>query len=180
MIKTENEITRISSGVLQPENTALINQILGLSFWRKATDDEDYLDPIIKKDAGFLLESTNLNRDLQINKFVPKIISLVNMTVKGSLNRVERVYWNWYSNNSETTFHQDSHLQNKYSIIYNLHSNDGGTEFKINDEIYFVKSVESQILFFKSNIWHRGIAPKKQKNRYALNILCYEGEDVRN
>tara|TARA_R100000808_G_scaffold24772_1_gene58202 strand:+ start:3994 stop:4533 length:540 start_codon:yes stop_codon:yes gene_type:complete len=179
MIKTDNQITRINSGVLQPENTGLINQLVDLSFWKKAID-EKYLDPINQIDSGFFLNSMNLDKGLEINKFVPKIIKLVNMTVKGRINKVERIYWNWYHNNSKTMFHQDSYLENKYSVIYNLHSNDGGTEFKINDKIYFVKAVESQILFFKSNIWHRGVAPTKQKNRYCLNILCYEGEDVRN
>ena len=60
---------------------------------------------------------------------------------------------------------------NKFSIIYNLHDNDGGTEFKINNEIKFYKSEESTALLFPSKIEHRGVSPTKDLNRFSLNIL---------
>ncbi len=64
----------------------------------------------------------------------------------------------------------DSKLDNKYSILYNLHNNDGGTEFKINDKLKFFKSNESEAILFPSKIEHRGIAPKVNPNRFCLNI----------
>ena len=60
---------------------------------------------------------------------------------------------------------------NKFSIIYNLHDNDGGTEFKINNEVKFYKSEESTALLFPSKIEHRGVSPTKDLNRFSLNIL---------
>ena len=68
-------------------------------------------------------------------------------------------------------FHEDDLQDNKFSIIYNLHDNDGGTEFRLNDEIKFIQSEESKAIVFPSKIEHRGIAPKNNINRFALNMV---------
>jgi len=57
------------------------------------------------------------------------------------------------------------------SIIYNVHSNDGGTEIKIGDKTEFVPSVSSQAILFPSCLWHRGISSKQDPQRFSLNIL---------
>jgi hypothetical protein len=82
-----------------------------------------------------------------------------------------RVYWNWYAPGALMEFHQDGNKDNYYSIIYNIHNNDGGTEFNINNKIKFFKSVESEALLFPSILYHRGMAPKESLNRFALNII---------
>ncbi len=69
------------------------------------------------------------------------------------------------------TFHDDEKKDNYYSIVYNLHNNDGGTEFKINDKIEFYPSVVSQAIVFPSKLIHRGIAPNKFYNRFSLNMV---------
>lgn len=81
--------------------------------------------------------------------------------------------WNWYNRNSVTKFHEDMEEDNCYSIAYNLHTNDGGTEFKINDKIQFYPSIEGEALFFPSKLLHRGIAPKTTPHRFMLNITGY-------
>ena len=86
------------------------------------------------------------------------------------IKNITRINWNWYNKNSVTEFHQDSIDDNYYSILYNLHTNDGGTEFKINDKVEFYPSVAGEALFFPSKILHRGIAPKTTPNRFILNI----------
>ena len=68
-------------------------------------------------------------------------------------------------------FHMDNHEDNRFSIIYNLHDSDGGTEFKINDKVDFHKSIESQAILFPSKLYHRGVAPKTNPNRFSLNIM---------
>jgi len=92
-----------------------------------------------------------------------------NMSMK--FKDIKRIYWNWYHSTSLMEYHIDSNYDNLYSIIYNLHDNDGGTEFKLNDEIIFYKSVESKAIIFPSKISHRGVAPKKDLNRFSLNII---------
>ncbi len=68
-------------------------------------------------------------------------------------------------------FHRDADGDNEYSTLYNIHDNDGGTEIKINNEVKFYKSIESKALMYPSIIYHRGVAPKKDFNRFSLNIL---------
>jgi len=68
-------------------------------------------------------------------------------------------------------YHIDSNYDNLYSIIYNLHDNDGGTKFKINDKVTFYKANESEALLFPSKLIHKGVAPKKSLNRFSLNIV---------
>ena len=58
---------------------------------------------------------------------------------------------------------------NCLSIIYNLHNNDGGTNFKNNK---IVKSKEGQAVVFDSHNLHKGISSKNIPVRYALNIVC--------
>jgi hypothetical protein len=99
------------------------------------------------------------------------IFDLINKKSILKFTEITRVYWNWYNSNSQTCFHPDSFEDNQYSIIYNLHNSDGGTEFKIEDKTIFYPSIESEALIFPSKIYHRGIAAKKNINRFALNIL---------
>jgi hypothetical protein len=65
-------------------------------------------------------------------------------------------------------FHQDMVEKGYVSIVYNMHDNDGGTEFK---DDKFIKSKEGQAILFESNLFHRGVAPKKTNHRFSLNIL---------
>ena len=75
--------------------------------------------------------------------------------------KINRVYWNWYHPGSVMKFHLDVEEDNKFSIIYNLHDNDGGTEIKINDKILFYKSKESEFYFFLVNCTIKELLQKK-------------------
>ena len=58
---------------------------------------------------------------------------------------------------------------NCLSIVYNLHNNDGGTDFKNNK---IIKSKEGQAIVFNSDYLHKGVSSKNIPVRYALNIVC--------
>jgi len=128
-----------------------------------------------KMDSGFVVTSfSDGNPSFQIdslNIYAKVILDAVCHKSFFQYRTLRRFFWNWYHSNSQTEFHQDNVADNQVSIIYNLHDNDGGTEFRIGDKIEFFKSEPSQALIFPSKIFHRGIAPKEKCNRFCLNIL---------
>jgi hypothetical protein len=66
-------------------------------------------------------------------------------------------------------FHIDNNFNCKTAILY-LNNCDGGTEFKINNEIKFIKSEENKIVIFDSNIEHRGVTSNNADFRYIINF----------
>jgi len=85
---------------------------------------------------------------------------------------LERLYWNLYSPGASCNWHIDQDLGGYAgfyeSIIYNLHTNDGGTEFEGSQKIL---AKEGQAVIFPSHLRHRGLAPEKNKWRVSLNIV---------
>jgi hypothetical protein len=81
--------------------------------------------------------------------------------------RLDRLFWNMYLKQSETEIHTDSLDPEYFSLVYNLHTTDGGIE--IDNKFY--PDLESQAKIFKSNILHRGIGPKQDNVRFNLNIM---------
>jgi hypothetical protein len=116
----------------------------------------------------FVQKGNNLNvyADLIFQMIVEKILYLKD-------KKIFRIYWNYYHQNSQTNFHRDNDHKDFYSIVYNLHSNDGGTEILLNDESNFYKSEENEAIIFKSTEEHRGVAPKTDPTRFSLNIVVY-------
>ena len=80
--------------------------------------------------------------------------------------KVNRFYYNLYTQSSVGVMHQDQLEDNFLSIVYDMGS-DGFT--KINDTIYYDKECQAKV--FKSNLFHCGTAPQKDKFRFNLNIV---------
>jgi hypothetical protein len=70
-------------------------------------------------------------------------------------------------------FHTDNSYKCKTAILY-LNTCDGGTEFKINDEIKFIKSEENKIVIFNSDIEHRATKSTNVDFRYILNFNYFD------
>lgn len=168
-------ITKIDTNTLKSTNKRITDILFIVEGWGFGSDLYKNKN-INKKDAGFLLDSFNndsnyFNNDI-LNTYAQLVFDTVEKNTCMKFKKLNRVFWNWYHSGSLMEFHQDDRLEdNKFSIIYNLHDNDGGTEFKIDDKITFYKSIESQALLFPSKLYHRGIAPKTNVNRFALNIM---------
>jgi hypothetical protein len=64
-------------------------------------------------------------------------------------------------------YHTDNDNDNRISILYNLHTTDGG--FYLEDK--FFPDIMGTAKVFKSNIKHKGIGPIKDKARFNLNIV---------
>ena len=88
------------------------------------------------------------------------------------INYLERVYWNLYSPGASCKWHIDQALKGYSgfygSIVYNLHTNDGGTEFEGDQKIL---AKEGQAVVFPSHLRHRGLPPVKNRWRISLNLV---------
>ena len=168
-------ITEINTGIPSQTNKKIINELYLCESWLFGNDGVLPNKNLYKRDAGFLLNTFNKNNQSRpneiLNTYAHVILDMVQNKIDLRFKDIVRIYWNWYHTESLMEFHQDGYHDNLYSIIYNLHNNDGGTEFKLNDETLFYKSIESKAMVFPSKIFHRGIAPKKDLNRFSLNIL---------
>jgi hypothetical protein len=106
----------------------------------------------------------NLNTPLNVFANLIWQMTMDKINWKGEL---QRFFWNFYTTDNISSFHKDMRDNDFYSIIYNLHTTDGGTN--INNKFY--KDNESQVKIFNSTTLHKGIQPKQDKFRMNLNIV---------
>lgn len=172
-------IQKIDSGVPSNTNRKILNLLYRHTSFKFSSDD--YL-PFVetKPDHGLACVSFSdgVNNNAkgsfndELNVYGGFIFDLIQKNLLIKFKKMNRIYWNWYNRSSlGTEYHQDGIEDNKYTIVYNLHTNDGGTNFKINDKIIFETSVESEAIVFPSKIWHKGVAPTNNLNRFSLNII---------
>ena len=131
------------------------------------------------RNSGFVLltynVTNNINLNTPLNIYAETIFHLIKEKSKYDITDPLRFYWNYYDSSSMGKLHQDMTTNGHYSIIYNLHTNDGGTEF-FDGKKTFIKSKAGQAIIFPSEINHRGVAPKKLNHRFNLNIVTYSKE----
>ena len=112
------------------------------------------------------------NADNYLNNFADLIyFHCIEKSKLFKIKHVSRYYWNLYSQSSKCLWHNDQSKVDEFvSIIYNLHDNDGGTEF----ESGIVKAKEGEAILFPSHYLHKGIGPQKFKWRLSLNIVAHQ------
>tara|TARA_R100000951_G_scaffold10168_1_gene8732 strand:+ start:1591 stop:2106 length:516 start_codon:yes stop_codon:yes gene_type:complete len=167
-------ITKIDTGIPKRTNKRIIDELYSLKTWFFGLDI-NIKNIINKQDQGFSSitmsnEQTFVVNDI-LNIFGYLVFDIVEKNSSMKFKKINRIYWNWYHSNSVMQYHYDDVRDNYFSILYNLHDNDGGTEFKINDKVTFYKANESEALLFPSKLIHKGVAPKKSLNRFSLNIV---------
>lgn len=121
------------------------------------------------KNCGFSVETIrdgkiNMNSVLNIYGEIIFNIILEKLDIKAELNRL---FWNMYLKESEGDYHIDNENPNFISVVYNLHTTDGGTEI---DNIFY-NDLEGQAKVFNSNIIHKGFGPKQSNVRFNLNLV---------
>lgn len=153
----------------QEENNKILFELCNTSWFIafESTPRQEQLF-VFKKHLGFSLISNerNNNEDIILNNFANKVTEKVlsKLNIKG---KISRFMWNHYLSNQNSSVHTDHNQDNFISILYNLHTTDGGTEI---DKKFYPDKV-SQAKVFKSNLLHRGIGPKKDVVRFNLNIV---------
>ena len=149
-------------------NKEILNYLCNEVSWYIAREHKKPYDIIFKDNLhlGYAYCS-NLVPNQEILNIPANIIMNTVLEKTNRKGKLFRFMWNMYNKNQESFAHVDHHLENYISVIYALHTTDGGTE--INDKFY--KDQESEAKIFKSNVTHRGIGPKKNFVRFNLNIV---------
>ena len=161
-------------------NKHILNYLTGHTSWNFATDlGQDHLirDNITKQngnDYGFYRRTfgdvPQNQHDAFLNTMAQTIKHMIDEKSNFNIGLIQRIYWNMYVNSSNMVYHRDKEIgDNCIRIVYNLHDNDGGTNFK---DYKIITSKESQAIVFKSDILHKGVAPKNIPFRFCLNMVC--------
>lgn len=66
-------------------------------------------------------------------------------------------------------WHVDYEYESTTAILY-LTTCNGGTEFKINDEVKFVQAEENKVIIFPAKTPHRGCTSTDADRRYIINF----------
>ena len=79
------------------------------------------------------------------------------------------LFFSSFFNNKKAKWHMD-YKYNNYTAIFYINTTEGGTEFKINNKIKFIKAEENKIVIFNSNTLHRPFLSPTREKRYIINI----------
>lgn len=102
---------------------------------------------------------------------VQKIINLVKLPLK-----LDRVYANGQSFGQDGQFHQDSDVDNAWTFLLYTNMIDdvdswrGETQFRRPDRLVTFQPFTNSALFFKSNLWHRGLGPSRHVNEMRITL----------
>jgi hypothetical protein len=116
--------------------------------------------------SGFSYVTHKSTTDKKLNYFAEEVVNKTCEIMKIKY-KIERIMWNMYMRNQNGIVHTDIDAPGYLSMLYNLHTTDGGIEIEDN----FLIDKESQIKIFDSQIKHRGLGPKKDTIRFNLNIV---------
>ena len=162
-------------------NQDIISMLISQAKWVLADDNGRHGDirltatfeKMLKQNvsnAGFAYVSYDRRFNIHLNTPLNLYADIIFYTIKNKFKKIaslERVYWNYYDSSSEPNLHKDELEKGYMSIIYNLHTNDGGTLI----DKKFYPSKESQAIVFPSNIFHKGVSSQKMKHRFNLNMI---------
>ena len=162
----------------------ITRHILSMPYWRVAWEGkpgENRKYRFDEPDMGFSMQTfcRNIDNDNPTSGTVSefeRLNHLANMVAQNVTKRISkamyftlwRIMWNYYSPTSKGDWHNDMDTDNYVSIVFNLHTNDGSTEFK---DRGIVPSVRNQAIFFPSNILHKGNPPVNDTKRLNLNLV---------
>jgi hypothetical protein len=151
-------------------NDNIINELISHP-WRVAQDNTENVRKKLFSEinGGFSLTTLKdgiIQTNTVLNVYGQIIFNIIIDKLKIKA-RLDRLFWNMYLKQSETEIHADKLDPEYFSLVYNLHTTDGGIE--IDNKFY--PDLESQAKIFKSNILHKGIGPKQDNVRFNLNIM---------
>jgi hypothetical protein len=157
-------------------NVDIIRDLVRCNYWGLAIDTETYSEDHIllnmqnNKCFGFYFISYENNKptlNTPLNIYAKIILDSVLEKAKLNVRSVKRFYWNLYFPGHESALHTDENTDDFLTIIYNLHTTDGGT---LVDNVFYKDKI-GQAKLFNSNLVHKGIGPKKDNYRFNLNIV---------
>ena len=158
--------------LLPPDTNVNILDHLATCEWRLSRDNlsESKLLTALNNNSGLqniTYQDGKYCGDRILNIYGHLILDLVSYKL-GLRTYPYRFFWNCYLTPSFSKEHRDWPKPNKYkTIIYNLHTTDGGTE--VDGKFYEDKMGQAKI--FESNLLHKGISCNYDNVRFNLNIM---------
>ena len=123
---------------------------------------ESFVSVIVELDP---LEKVYLESEL--NNYAEIIYEIIKNHTKYKFFKPLRFYWNFYNKAAAASIHIDMAENHFVSFIYNLNTNNGGTN--INGE--FFKSKAGEAIVFESNLLHSSITQTDSTARFNLNCI---------
>jgi len=166
--------------IFSPLTNIKIINILLQQHWGFATDTLDGYKGLLNyvsnnKNYGFYLHTLlddkdviNSPQSVELNTFGRILVDSICFRI--GINEpvsIDRFYWNMYFNNSNMIEHPDWEDESRLTILYNLHTTDGGIEIGKT----FYKDNKGEAKIFHGVNLHKGIAPKKDPIRFNLNVV---------
>jgi hypothetical protein len=111
---------------------------------------------------------------------IKKIIENFENRTKIKVKNIHRIQFNLLLNtdfseeDEKCAIHADIESDNHISLVYYLNDSDGKTKFFDNERknvLFEYEPKRGNCIYFKSNVWHCAIPPKKTKKRIVLNII---------
>jgi len=163
-------VVKIINNILPKKTNLDIIRILSESNWKIGTDaNESKISRIFSGNhGGFVnlsyIEKTSYDDSLNIYADIVFKKVLEELNIEGV---PLRFLWNMYFKNQNGIVHRDKEEKQFISIMYNLHTSDGGIEI----DGTFYPDVIGQAKVFESYVNHRGLGPKEDNVRFNLNII---------
>ena len=165
---------KILNDILPQETNLKILDLVTKENWFVSKDDINLsqLESLMSYNTGLqnvtYQEGSDFENQFQeLNEYAQLILDEVikKLNIK---TEPHRFFWNLYFTPSHSENHRDWPVADKcQTIIYNLHTTDGGTE--IDGKTFKDKMGQAKI--FESNLLHKGISCKEDKVRLNLNII---------
>lgn len=154
------------------ENIKIIGELVKSPWYLAQDNKENIFKEIFNFNRGFQICTFNTNKDNYINEnnllndFAKKIFNII-LNLQNEKGELVRINWNMYLNFSKPSYHTDIDDIGYKSILYSLHTTDGGILIKN----YLCGDKMGEAKIFNSNILHKGIRPKRDRVRFNLNII---------
>jgi hypothetical protein len=113
--------------------------------------------------------------DLNEFEFITKEFFGKIQQIIGTEYSLDRVYANGQTLGQDGMWHQDNNNELEHTFLYYFTKNNdvsiiGETYFKINNELICNIPIPNSAVFFNGNIWHRGMAPRKEMIDMRITI----------
>ena len=121
-------------------------------------------------DLGYFTHSFFNENNINCEHYNKHILPILNkLQVKAPIQVRANLSPSCFYKKPTSAFHVDYNYKCTSAILY-LNTCNGGTEFKIDDKIKFIKSEENKIVIFDSSIEHRGTKSTDQDFRYLISF----------
>lgn len=124
-------------------------------------------------EEGYKFWSSNLrSEEWLVNTTMDRLHMEYGLKRKFSLRRAHA---NGQTYGQDGIFHIDDKGDDRYTLLIYMSDTDGHTQFKIDGQLVNIEPLKNRAVVFKSNIFHRGLAPSRDSDDLRISLafkLC--------